>query len=203
VEAASASAARNPLSLSMRYLASVVSLAASAVLLSAPAHAQYGGRRGSYGQDVSLAIPRVAPSVASLAVRFGGHLQLSQVQLDTIMAVRQRQDSANAPFLRTLDSLRNGPRPANPRDLSQEQRELLAARRAAVKSALEAIQATNDQARQQVMAVLTPDQRGKAAQLENDALKLARAETRRRADDGYSSRRRGDMNEQRELIPED
>jgi hypothetical protein len=187
----------------MRYLASVVSLAASAVLLAAPARAQYGGRGGSYGQDAGLTVPRVAQSVASLAVRFGGDLQLSQVQLESIIAVRQRQDSANAPWLRTLDSLRNGPRPVNPRDLSQEQRELLVARRAAVKSALDAIRTTDDLARQQVMAVLTPDQRGKAAQLEEGAVRLARAQTQRRVDEGYYRRRSGDMNEQREPIPED
>jgi multidrug efflux pump subunit AcrA (membrane-fusion protein) len=188
----------------MRHLASVVTLAATAALLAAPAtaYAQYGGRGGSYGQDASLTIPHIAPSVAALAMRYGGDLQLSQAQLDSISSVRLRQDSANAPWLRTLDSLRNGPRPANPRDLSQEQRELLVARRAAVKAAVEALDATNAQARQQVMAVLTPDQQGKAAQLENAALKLARAQTQRRADEGYYRRGRGSMNEHREPAPE-
>lgn len=176
----------------MRHIASIVTIAASAVLLATPAHAQYGGRRGSSGQDASLIIPHVAASVAAIAVRYGGDLQLSQAQLDSIMSVRQRQDSANAPWLRSLDSLRNGPRPANPRDLSQEQREILAARRAAVKAAMDAIGAANAQARQQVMAVLSTDQQRKAARLENDAQKLARAETRRRAEQDYLVQRRRD-----------
>jgi hypothetical protein len=187
----------------MRHLARVSVLAASAVLLAAPAHAQYGGRRGSSGQDAGLNVPRVAPSIAALAVRYGGDLQISQVQLDTLLAVRQHQDSANAPWLRSLDSLRNGPRPVNPLDLSQEQRELLAARRAAVKAATDAMRETNAEARQRVMAVLTPDQQGKAAQLENDAQKLARAESQQRADEGYSRRRRGDMNQRSVPRPED
>jgi hypothetical protein len=202
VETASAGGPESVIS-PMRHLASVVTLAASAVLLAAPAHAQYGGRRGSYAQDPSLTVPHVAPSVAALAVRYGGDLQLSQAQLAAILDVRQRQDSADAPWLRTLDSLRNGPRPVNPLDLSQEQRELLAARRAAVKAAMDAIGTTNAEARQQVMAVLTPDQQGKAAQLENAARKFARAETQRRADDASYRRRGGDMNEQKEPLPED
>jgi len=62
---------------------------------------------------------------------------------------------------------------------------------------------TNADARQRVMAVLTPDQQGKAAQLENDAQKLARAETQQRADESYSRRRRGDMNQRLLPRPED
>ncbi len=187
----------------MRHLVRVSVLAASAVLLAAPAHAQYGGRRGSYGQDASLNVPRVAPSVAALAVRYGGDLQLSQAQLDSILVVRQHQDSANAPWLRALDSLRNGPRPVNPLDLSQDQRDMLAKRRAAIKTATDAMRETNAEARQRVMALLTPDQQGKAAQLENDAQKLARAETQQRVDDGYSRRRRGGMNQRTAPRPED
>lgn len=170
-------------------------------LLAAPAvaGAQYRNVRNS--RDGALVIPRVALPVAALAVRFGGDLQLSQVQLDSIMAVRQRQDSANAPWLRTLDSLRNGPRPVNPLDLSQEQREQLAAQRASLQAAMDALRATDDAARQQVMAVLTPDQQRKAAQLERDAQELARAETERRADEGYYGRR--GMYDQLVLLPED
>ena len=170
-------------------------------LFAAPtvAGAQYRAVRNS--RDGALVIPRVAPSVATLAVRYGGDLQLSQAQLDSIMAVRQRQDSANAPWLRALDSLRDGPRPVNPYDLSQEQREMLARQRATLKAAMDAMHATNDAARLQVMAVLTPDQQHKAAQLESDAQKLARAETERRADEGYYGR--SGTYDQLVLLPED
>ena len=82
----------------------------------------------------------------------------------------------------------------NPLDLSQEQRELVEARRASLKTAMDAMQATNDAARLQVMAVLTPDQQQKAAHLENDAEKLARAQSQRRSPDGfYGGERRGGM----------
>jgi DNA-binding MarR family transcriptional regulator len=178
----------------------LVSLSLIAFLAApAVAGAQYRNVRNS--RDGALVIPRVAPAVAALAVRYGGDLQLSQVQLDSIMAVRQRQDSANAPWLRTLDSLRNGPHPVNPLDLSQEQREMLAKQRATLATALDAMRATNEAARRQVMAVLTPDQQRKAAQLESDAQELARAETERRADQGYYGRR--GTYDQLVLLPED
>jgi len=170
------------------------------VVLAAPAGAQYRSARNA--QEGALVIPHVAPTIAALAVRYGGDLQLSQRQLDSIQAVRQRQDSANAPWLRSLDSLRNGPRPVNPLDLSQEQREMLAARRASLKTAMDAMRATNDAARLQVMALLTPDQQQKAARLENDAQKFARAQTERRAEEGYYGRR-GGMYDQLEFLPED
>jgi DNA-binding MarR family transcriptional regulator len=185
----------------MHHLARLSALAASALMLAVPAGAQYG--RMPSRQGAGLDIPRVAPSVAALAVRYGGDLQLSQTQLDSIQVVRQRQDSLNAPWLRTLDSLRNGPRPVNPLDLSQEQRELMAARRATLTAALDAMRATNADARTKVMAVLTPDQQRKAAELENHAQELARVQSQRRADDPYRGQRRGDMNERIALLPED
>jgi hypothetical protein len=172
---------------------------APVVLLATPAWAQYRNVRST--RDGALVIPHVPQTVATLAIRFGGDLQLSQTQLDSIQAVRQRQDSANAPWLRSLDSLRNGPRPVNPLDLSQEQRELQAKRRASLEAALKALQATNDAARLQVMAVLTPDQQQKAARLESDAQKFARAVTERRADEGFYGRR--GAYDQLDLAPED
>lgn len=186
----------------MRPFVRLSAIAVVTVLAALPAGAQYGGRGGSR-QNASLVIPHVAPSVAALAIRYGGDLQLSQKQLDSIEAVRQRQDSANAPWLRSLDSLRNGPRPVNPLDVSQEQRELMAKRRAAVNAAMDAIRATNAEARTQVMAVLDPDQQAKAARLENDAQKFARAQSERRAEQGYYGRRRGGMNDQSNRSPED
>lgn len=174
-------------------------LAVPAVLLAAPAGAQYRAVRSS--SDGALIIPHVPQTMAALVVRYGGDLQISQVQLDSILAVRQRQDSANAPWIRSLDSLRYGPRPVNPLDLSPEQRELVAARRASLKAALDAMNATNEAARLQVLAVLTPDQQQKATELENEAQRFARAETERRADEGYY-RRRGTYDQLR-LLPED
>ena len=182
----------------MRHLVRFAILGLSIALLAAPAGAQYttgGGSYGAYSHDPSLDVPAVAPGVASLVVRYGGALQLSQKQLDAIEAVRQRQDSANTPWLRKLDSLRNGPRPVNPLDLSQEQREQVAAQRAAIKAALDAMHTVNADARSRVMGVLTPDQQAKADRLEHDAQEIARARGQDQPSyqrDGYG-RRRGDQ----------
>ena len=175
----------------MRRLVRLSLLGLSLALLAAPAGAQYGG--GSYSHDPSLDVPHVAPGVASLVVRYGGDLQLSQTQLEAIEAIRKYQDSASAPLLRTLDSLRNGPRPVNPLDVSQEQRDAIAAQRAAVKTAMEALRVINADARMKVMAVLTPDQQGKTGQLEHAAQELARAqgEDERPYRVEYGDRRRG------------
>ncbi len=183
----------------MRHLVRFSILGLSVALLAAPAGAQYGGGGGYYGgytHDPSLDVPPVAPGVASLVVRYGGALQLSQKQLDVIEAVRQRQDSASAPWLRKLDSLRDGPRPVNPLDLSQEQREQVAAQRAAIKAAVDALHTVDAEARTKVMGVLTPDQQAKAGQLEHDAQELARARSQdqrpyQRDSYGGNGRRRG------------
>lgn len=178
----------------MRNLVRLSLLGLSLALLAAPAGAQYGGAYGgSYIHDPSLDVPHVAPGVASLVVRYGGDLQLSQKQLDAIEAIRQHEDSASAPWLRVLDSLRSGPRPVNPLDLSQEQRDAIAAQKATVKTAMAALRDVNAEARTSVMAVLTPDQQGKTGQLEHAAQEVARA---RRQDEPswqseYGSRRRG------------
>jgi len=179
----------------MRFFAPLSLIALSLALGASPAAAQYAGRAGAYEQDPAFMVPRVAPGVAGLVVRHGGDLQLSQKQLDAIEVIRQHQDSVSEPWLRTLDSLRNGPRPVNPRDLSQEQREALARQQAAVKTALTAIHEANAEARAKVMAILTLDQQQKAGQLENAAKELARARSEERPlyDDGsgYQRRRNG------------
>jgi len=180
----------------MRHVVTRLSLLGlSLAHLAAPAGAQYGGGGygGGYIHDPSLDIPHVAPGVASLVVRYGGDLQLSQKQLDAIEAIRQHQDSARAPWLRTLDSLRDGPRPVNPLDLSQEQREAIAAQKATVKTAMNALRDVNAEARTKVMAVLTPDQQAKTGLLENAAQELAKArgEEQRSYPGEYGGRRRG------------
>jgi hypothetical protein len=183
----------------MRHLARLFALAVPVALLAAPAGAQYGARQYAYAHDPSLDVPYVAQSVAALAVRFGGDLQLSQHQLDVIQSVRQHQDSVSAPFLRTLDSLRNGPRPVNPLDLSQEQRESIAQQKAATKAALDALHHADTEARAQVMAILTPDQQAKASRLESDARRVARARTERLADEAVYSGGGGSWNRLRSL----
>jgi hypothetical protein len=184
----------------MRRLASDLMLLVTALFVAAtPASAQYGGGRGGRrGGEEPSQLPaastdpvRVAPTVAALVLAHGGDLQLSETQLARIESIRQVQDSANRPWMARLDSLRGGPRPVNPRDLSQEQRDAMAARRAAVADAMTGMRETNAEARQQVMAALNPDQQQKAAVLEGDAQKKTRDEAPRRPSEGFGGGRRG------------
>jgi hypothetical protein len=82
----------------------------------------------------------------------------------------------------------------NPKDLSQEQRDEIAARRTAIAAVLDGMRETNALARQRTMAILSPAQQERAAELENDARKQADQERERRgrfASEGQDGRRRG------------
>jgi hypothetical protein len=82
--------------------------------------------------------------------------------------------------------------PVNPNDLSQEQREEIAARRSAIAAVMEGMRETNALARQRAMAILSAEQQEKAAELENDARKKADEDRARRGRSaGMGEGRRG------------
>jgi hypothetical protein len=175
-------------------------LFALVLISAAPLQAQYGGGGGRRARNArtdaaSAEPPRIAPTVAALVLEHGTDMQLSEKQIALITSIRQTQDSANRPWLLKLDSLRNGPRPVNPNDLSQEQRDDMAARREAVAAALDGMREANAEARQGVMAALSPDQQVKAAVLESDAQKKAREQSggAQQNRDAYGGGRRGGM----------
>lgn len=181
----------------MRHLARLSLVLVPAMLaVAAPASAQFGGGGGRGGgaaraQAASAEPPRVAPTVAALVLGHAGDLALTDSQRTLIASVRHAQDSANGPWMQRLESLRNGPRPINPNDVSQEQRDQMAARRAAVIDAIAGMRETDAEARQKVMTALNPDQQQKAAVLENDAQKQARDDSERRGREAFGSGRRG------------
>ena len=164
-----------------------VTLALTALVSAAPAAAaQYGARnRGlDHVEDIIAEPPRPAPGVAALALEHAAELELSAEQKAALESLRRTQDSANAPWLQRLDSLRPTRRPVNPSDLSPEQREEIAARRAAIELAMNGMRETNTSARERALAVLTPEQQRRAAELEKQANKRADEERRRRAREG-------------------
>jgi hypothetical protein len=164
------------------------------LVLAAPvASAQYAGRRSNQRPEDALALPpRAVPGVATLALQHATDLALTDSQRVVLESIRRGQDSANAPWLQRLDSLRPTRRPANPSDLSPEQQEEITARRAAITTVLEGMRETNALARQHAMAVLSPEQQEKAAVLENDARKQADEDRARRGRDaGDGEGRRG------------
>jgi hypothetical protein len=176
---------------SMRRLLVVV-LAVAA--LSAPSQAQFGRRGGGGGgggggaagggrsRDTLSLSPRAVPGVAALVLDHAGDFSLADSQRVVLESIRHTQDSANRPWLLRLDSLRPTSRPANPNDLSQEQQDEIAARRTAMAAVMEGMRETNALARQRTMAVLSPAQQVRAAELENDARKKADEERTRARD---------------------
>jgi hypothetical protein len=171
---------------SLRY-----ALVAVAVLASVASAQMGGGRRGGgRSQNVSDALalpPRVPPGVAALVLDHAGDFALADSQRVVLESIRRTQDSANRPWLARLDSLRPTSQPLNPNDLSPDQQQEIAARRTAIAAAMEGMRETNALARQRTMAVLSPAQQQRAAELENDARKKAdEARSRREADAGGS-----------------
>jgi hypothetical protein len=160
--------------------------------ISSLAQAQMGGshspqRNNNNPEDIGITgPPPIAATVAALAIEHSAELKLTDSQNIALATIRRSQDSANAPRLKTLDSLRPTRRPAGGvNDLSQEQRQEIEERRAAITPVLEAIRETNAEARIKVMALLDPDQQKRAAELEHDAQKSAEEDFKRRSRDGF------------------
>jgi len=169
-------------------LKTVVTLAVMALCgTSSLAAAQMGGSRSSQRNNNSpedigiVGAPPMARTVAALAIEHAAELALTDSQNIALEQIRRAQDSANAPRLKTLDSLRPTRRPAGGvNDLSPEQRQEIEERRAAIAPVLEAVRETNAEARVKVMAVLNQEQQKRAAKLEDDARKNAEEEFKRR-----------------------
>ena len=166
--------------------------------VSALAAAQRGGRGQSRGESPQFGgammggPPPIPPSVAALVLEHPDDFKLADSQRVVVESVRRAQDSANRPWMAKLDSLRPTRQPANGMgDLSQEQRDEMEARRAAISTVLDGMKENNAQARKQVMAVLNPDQQERAASLEEDARKKAMDDARRRERNGPPDGGRG------------
>jgi hypothetical protein len=132
------------------------------------------------------------PSVAALVLDHAADLAITDGQRAQLTSIRRTQDSANRPWLQRLDSLRPAGHPANgPNDLSQEQRDEIAARRAAIAEIMAGMRETNAVARQQTMALLSEDQQKKAAKLEEEARKKADEDRQRGQQGSGGEGRRG------------
>lgn len=148
-----------------------------------------GGMRGQRRGESSESSPppvsvRVAPPIAALVLEHAADLKLTDAQKTVLESVRHTQDSANRPWMQKLDSLRPTGTPANPNDLSQEQKDEIEARKIAVGNVIEGMRENNAEARKKVMDVLNPDQQVQAAVLEEDARKKLEEDTRSRQRSG-------------------
>jgi hypothetical protein len=138
----------------------------------------------------------IAPvNVARVVIERERDMALSDSQRTEIVLIQRRLDSTAAPLLKQLDSLRPTWRPAGgPNDLTPEQREQLAAARAAQAAVVDSLTPTFAKAREQVMALLRPEQRDRAAKLEKDTRKRAEERSKRELEspqmmEGYGRRR--------------
>lgn len=141
----------------------------------------------------------VAPvSVAKAILERDKDMALSDSQRTQLVVIQRKLDSANAPLLHRLDSIRPTWRPAGGLgDLSQEQRDQLIAFRHAETAIVDSLTPNVTRANEQVRALLSPEQRDRAAKLEKDARKraeeMARKEFEVRQEYGGRERRRGEI----------
>ena len=109
----------------------------------------------------------IAPvNVARTIIEHEQDMALTDSQRTQIVLIQNRLDSVAAPLLRKIDSLKPTWRPAGGiNDLSPEQREQLFSLRKAQFEVIDSLTPTFAKAREQVMTVLTPEQRDRATKL--------------------------------------
>jgi Spy/CpxP family protein refolding chaperone len=118
--------------------------------------------------------PVVPVNVARTVIEHEHDMELSDSQRSQITLIGRRLDSAAAPFLRKIDSLKPTWRPAGGiNDLSPEQRDQLVALRKAQFAVIDSLTPSFAEAREQVMTMLNPEQRERAEKLEKNARKRA------------------------------
>jgi hypothetical protein len=124
-------------------------------------------------------------------------MALTDSQRIQLTLIQRRLDSANAPLLARLDSLKPTWRPAGGlNDLSQEQRDELVTKRKAQIAVVEQLTPNFTKAREHVIALLRPEQRDRAEKLEKNARKRAEEVAKRemeQMENVGSIRRRGDI----------
>ena len=137
----------------------------------------------------------VAPvNLARAVIENERDLALTDSQRTQIVSIQRRLDSTAAPLLRKLDSLKPTWRPAGgPNDLSPEQRQQIATLRAAQAAVVDSLTPAFTKARDDVMALLLPEQKERVAKLERQARKRAEEQSKRELESpnqgGYGGRR--------------
>lgn len=185
-------------------LRSTLAAAVTTVVVSLGASAQYANRRPMESLEDAIAEPpRIAPGVAQVALEHADELALADSQRVVLESIRRSQDSVNRPFAAQLEALRPTHRPANPNDLSQEQRDEIEARRKAIAAVMKNVHDSNAMLEWRAMAVLTPEQQEKAGKLEQDAQERAAEDRTRRARGGYAGGGRRGEDQRMSLAPED
>jgi hypothetical protein len=141
-------------------------------------------------------VPIVPVNLARVVIERSSDLALTDSQRTQVAYVQRQLDSVAAPMLTKLATLKPTWRPAGGiNDLSPEQREQLVAFRAAQVALIDSLTPSFAKARDQVMSVLSPEQRDRAAKLEKNARKRAEETAKKELEvapqqmEGYGRRR--------------
>jgi hypothetical protein len=151
----------------------------------------------------------VPVNVARTVIEHEHDLALTDSQHKELVRIQRQLDSTAAPLLKKIDSLKPSWRPAGGiNDLSREQRDQLVASRAARFAVIDSLTPTFAKAREQVMTVLTPEQRDRAAKLERNERKHAEEMARKELEGPQQQmeregRRRGEIRDDTGRAPLD
>lgn len=143
--------------------------------------------------------PIVPVNVARTVIEHERDLALTDSQRTELVRIQRKLDSTAAPLLRKIDSLKPTWRPAGGiNDLSPQQREQLVALRSAQFAVIDSLTPTFAKAREEVMAVLRPEQRDRAAKFERSERKRAEEMAKKELEgprqmEGYGRQRRGEI----------
>jgi predicted phage gp36 major capsid-like protein len=181
---------------SFRHVATPIAL----VLVVLPSAAMGQGVHHDNNPFAGKPVPTAPVNVARTILEHDNKdMALSDSQRAQLTRIRRTLDSADAPLLKRLDSLRPNWRPAGGlEDLSQEQRDELIAQRTAQVAVIDSLTPSYAKAREHVMALLRPEQQERAAKLEKEERKRTEEAARREFErrdvlERGSPRRRGDM----------
>ena len=178
-----------------RSLVTVATLAL--VLLPSVARAQGGANKDNTpfaGKPASI----VPISLAKVVMDNEKEMVLTETQRVQIVLLQRQLDSANAPLLAKLDSVKPTWRPAGGlNDLSEEQRRQLVEHRQRHEATMSQIAPNADKVREQVMALIDKQQKERAAKLEKNARKRAQELAKRELEElerpAGMMRRRGEI----------
>ena len=140
-------------------------------------------------------VPIVPVNLPRVVIERSSDLALTDSQRTQVADVQRQLDSVTAPMLSKLATLKPTWRPAGGiNDLSPEQREQLVAFRAAQVALIDSLTPTFAKARDQVMSMLRPEQRDRAAKLEKNERKRAEEMAKKELEspqpmEGYGRRR--------------
>ena len=147
---------------------------ATLALVLLPSFAMGQGVRRDNNPFSGKPVPVVPVNLPRTVIERSVDLALTDSQRTEIAIVQRQLDSVAAPMLTKLETLKPTWRPAGGiNDLSPEQREQLVAFRAAQVALIDSLTPSFAKAREQVMSVLRPEQRDRAAKLEKNERKRA------------------------------